>query len=55
MFNVGSQELLIVLVMVFLLFGPRHIPEVARTLGKGMGELKRTLKSFYLGEYPLVP
>jgi len=42
-FNVGSQELLIVLVLVFLLFGPRHIPEVARTLGKGLGELKRTL------------
>ena len=43
MFNVGSQEILIVLVLVFLLFGPRHIPEVARTIGKGLGELKRTL------------
>ncbi len=43
MLNVGSQEILIVLVLVFLLFGPRHIPEVARTLGKGLGEIKRTL------------
>lgn len=43
MLNVGSQEILIVLVLVFLLFGPRHIPEVAQTLGKGIGELKRTL------------
>lgn len=43
MLNVGSQELLILLVLVFLLFGPRHIPEVARTIGKGLGELKRTL------------
>ena len=44
MFNVGSQELLIILILVFLLFGPRHIPEVARTVGKGLGEIRRTLQ-----------
>jgi len=42
-FNIGSQELLIIFVLVFLLFGPKHIPEVAQTLGKGLGELRRTL------------
>ena len=44
MFNVGSNELLIILVLVFLLFGPRHIPEVARTVGKGLGDIRRTLQ-----------
>ena len=43
-FNVGTQELLIIFVLVFLLFGPRHIPEVARTVGKGLGEIRRTLQ-----------
>jgi TatA/E family protein of Tat protein translocase len=43
-FNIGTNELLIILVLVFLLFGPRHIPEVARTVGKGLGEIRRTLQ-----------
>lgn len=44
MFNIGSQELLVILVLVFLLFGPRHIPEVARALGKGLGDVQRALR-----------
>jgi TatA/E family protein of Tat protein translocase len=43
-FNIGSQELLIILLLVFLFFGPRHLPEVARTLGKGLGDMQRTLR-----------
>ncbi len=43
MFNIGSQELLIILLLVFLLFGPKHIPDVARALGKGLGDLQRGL------------
>lgn len=44
MFNIGSQELLLILLLVFLFFGPRHLPGVARTLGKGLGDFQRTLK-----------
>ncbi len=44
MFNVGSQELLVVLLLVFLLFGPRHIPGVAHALGKGLGDLRRAME-----------
>ncbi len=44
MFNIGSQELLVVLLLVFLLFGPRHIPEVAHALGKGLGDLRRAIQ-----------
>ncbi|MFB3909087.1 MAG: twin-arginine translocase TatA/TatE family subunit [Candidatus Eisenbacteria bacterium] len=44
MFNIGTQELLVILLLVFLLFGPRHIPEVAHALGKGLGDLRRALQ-----------
>lgn len=44
MFNIGSQELLIILLIVFLLFGPKHIPDVARALGKGLGDIQRSLR-----------
>lgn len=43
MFNVGTQELLIILLLVFVLFGPRHIPEFARAFGKGLGDIRRAI------------
>ncbi len=49
MFNIGSQEFLFILLLVFLLFGPRHIPEVARTLGKGLGDFQRAMRGMEEG------
>ncbi len=43
MFGVGSQELLLILLVVLLLFGGKRIPEVARSLGKGMAEIRRAM------------
>ena len=43
MFNIGSQELLLILLLVFIFFGPRYLPDTARTLGKGLGEIQRAL------------
>ena len=37
----GYQELLVILLIVFLIFGGRKIPEIARGLGKGIREFKR--------------
>lgn len=39
----GGGELLIVLLMVFLLFGGRELPRIARTLGKWSAVMKRSL------------
>ena len=44
MFSVGSQEIMVILFVVLLLFGGRRIPEVARALGKGMGDFRRVVR-----------
>jgi sec-independent protein translocase protein TatA len=38
--NVGLPELLIVLVVVLLIFGPKKLPQLGRSLGGGMREFK---------------
>jgi sec-independent protein translocase protein TatA len=41
MFMTGWQEILLVLVVILLLFGARKLPELARSLGKSLGEFKK--------------
>jgi Tat protein translocase TatB subunit len=41
MFDVGMQELLVVFVVALVFIGPRRLPEIARSLGKLMAELRR--------------
>ncbi len=41
MFGIGTGEILIVLVIALLLLGPKEIPKIARTIGRGMRELER--------------
>jgi Tat protein translocase TatB subunit len=45
-FNVGSPELLVILVVALLVLGPNKLPEVARQVGKAMGELRRLSAGF---------
>jgi sec-independent protein translocase protein TatA len=40
MFGIGGGELLFILLVVLMLFGSDKIPEIARTLGKTMAQLK---------------
>src|SRR2546428_9330194 len=40
MFGIGGSELIFILLIAVMLFGADKIPEIARTLGKGMAQLK---------------
>lgn len=40
-FDISGGELLIILLVAFLVFGPKRIPEIARKIGRGMNEIRR--------------
>jgi Tat protein translocase TatB subunit len=39
--NVGTPEMLVILVVALLVLGPNKLPEVARQVGKAVGEIRR--------------
>ena len=39
--SIGMSELLIIFVIALIVFGPRKLPELGRSLGKSLGEFKR--------------
>ncbi len=41
MFGIGSTELLVILVVALIVIGPSKLPDIMRTLGKGMAEFRR--------------
>lgn len=41
--SIGWWEILIVLLLFLLLFGAKRLPEIGRSLGKGMREFKKSL------------
>jgi sec-independent protein translocase protein TatA len=41
---IGPWEILILLVVVLLVFGPKRLPELGRSLGKGMREFKNSVR-----------
>lgn len=42
--NIGPFELILVLVIALVIFGPGKLPEVGKALGKSIGEFKGALK-----------
>ena len=44
MFGIGFPELLVILVVCLLIFGPGKLPEIGETLGKGIRDFQRALK-----------
>lgn len=41
--NIGWQGLVIILIVLLVIFGPKRLPEMGRSLGKGMREFKDSL------------
>jgi TatA/E family protein of Tat protein translocase len=39
--SLGFQELILIFVIALIIFGPRKLPEIGRSIGKAMGEFKR--------------
>jgi TatA/E family protein of Tat protein translocase len=44
--SLGTTELLVILVVALVLFGPRKLPELSRSLGKSLNEFKRAGDDF---------
>lgn len=44
MLDLGTQELIVIFIVAFLVFGPKKLPELGRTLGKGLRELKSAMR-----------
>ena len=44
--NFGGQEMIVIFLIVLLLFGAKKLPELARGVGKSMGEFKKARDDF---------
>ena len=39
--SLGMQELIVIFILALIVFGPRKLPELGKTVGKGLAEFKR--------------
>ncbi len=55
MFGLGSQELLVILVIVLILFGANRLPQLARSLGSSLKEFKKGIDEAQSKEASISP
>jgi sec-independent protein translocase protein TatA len=42
--NIGGTEILVVMVVIFIFFGPKKMPEIGKSLGKAVREFKNAVR-----------
>lgn len=45
MFNMGFPELILILIIALVIFGPAKLPEVGKAIGKGLKEFKTAVSA----------
>ena len=43
--NIGPLEIVVILIIALIVFGPKRLPELGRSMGKGIREFKNSLTS----------
>ncbi len=46
MFNLGFQEILLILAVAIIVVGPKNLPNVARALGRAYAEFRKAMQEF---------
>src|SRR5215467_6930220 len=46
MFDIGLQELVLIFVIALIVFGPKNLPQLGRSLGRAMREFRRASDEF---------
>jgi sec-independent protein translocase protein TatA len=54
-FDISPIQIVIVLVIALLVFGPKRLPELGRTIGRGLREFKSSVADFGADDAPAPP
>jgi sec-independent protein translocase protein TatA len=52
MANIGPMEIVVVLIIALVVFGPKRLPELGKSLGKGIHEFKGTISGEHVEAPP---